>query len=127
MKEIADLLREQPVIEIVSEIEVENLAGSTRPALSVSEAMVSAEGVTKSFGAVEVLKGIDIEVARGQVVCLIGPSGSGKSTFLRCINNLETIDSGWLPVDGELVGFRQEGNLNAPKSMRLRDFLPNVS
>src|SRR5690606_4546851 len=78
--------------------------------MSVPEAMVSAEGVTKSFGNIEVLKGIDIEVARGQVVCLIGPSGSGKSTFLRCINNLETINSGWLSVDGELVGFRQEGN-----------------
>ncbi len=78
--------------------------------MSVPEAMVSAEGVTKSFGNIEVLKGIDIEVARGQVVCLIGPSGSGKSTFLRCINNLETINSGWLSVDGELVGFRQEGS-----------------
>jgi len=78
--------------------------------MSVSEPMVLAEGVKKSFGSLEVLKGIDITVARGQVVCLIGPSGSGKSTFLRCINNLETINSGWLSVDGELVGFRQEGN-----------------
>ena len=78
--------------------------------MSAPEAMVSAEGVTKSFGTVEVLKGIDLEVGRGQVICLIGPSGSGKSTFLRCINNLETINSGWLSVDGELVGFRQEGN-----------------
>ena len=78
--------------------------------MSFQDAMVCAEGVTKSFGSVEVLKGIDLEVARGQVVCLIGPSGSGKSTFLRCINNLETINSGWLSVDGELVGFRQEGN-----------------
>ncbi|MBX3598824.1 MAG: amino acid ABC transporter ATP-binding protein [Rhizobiaceae bacterium] len=72
--------------------------------------MVFAEGVTKSFGSIEVLKGVNMEVAKGQVVCLIGPSGSGKSTFLRCINNLETINSGWLSVDGELVGFRQEGN-----------------
>jgi len=72
--------------------------------------MVFAEGVTKSFGGLEVLKGINLEVAKGQVVCLIGPSGSGKSTFLRCINNLESIDSGWLSVDGELVGYRQEGN-----------------
>ncbi len=78
--------------------------------MRVPEPMVLAEGVTKSFGSVEVLKGIDIDVAKGQVVCLIGPSGSGKSTFLRCINNLETINSGWLSVDGELVGFRQEGN-----------------
>ncbi len=72
--------------------------------------MVLAEGVTKSFGKLEVLKGIDLQVGRGEVVCLIGPSGSGKSTFLRCINNLETITSGWLSVDGELVGYRQEGN-----------------
>ena len=78
--------------------------------MSFQDAMVCAEGVTKSFGSVEVLKGIDLEVGRGQVVCLIGPSGSGKSTFLRCINNLETINSGWLSVDSELVGFRQEGN-----------------
>ncbi|WP_457093638.1 amino acid ABC transporter ATP-binding protein [Microvirga sp. P5_D2] len=72
--------------------------------------MVFAEGVTKSFDGLKVLKGINLEVAKGQVVCLIGPSGSGKSTFLRCINNLESIDAGWLAVDGELVGYRQEGN-----------------
>ncbi len=75
------------------------------------EPMVRAEGVVKSYGAVKVLKGVDLTVERGQVVCLIGPSGSGKSTFLRCINNLERIDGGWLSVDGELVGYRREGNL----------------
>ncbi|MEN3583114.1 amino acid ABC transporter ATP-binding protein [Streptomyces sp. ZYX-F-203] len=73
-------------------------------------AMVKAEGVHKSFGHVEVLKGIDLEVARGEVFCLIGPSGSGKSTFLRCINHLEKINSGRLHVDGELVGYRQKGD-----------------
>ncbi|CAM5660753.1 hypothetical protein STENM327S_05057 [Streptomyces tendae] len=52
-------------------------------------AMVKAEGVHKYFGAVEVLKGIDLKVKQGEVFCLIGPSGSGKSTFLRCINHLE--------------------------------------
>jgi polar amino acid transport system ATP-binding protein len=78
--------------------------------MNSEEPMVFAEGVTKSFGGLEVLKGINLEVAKGQVVCLIGPSGSGKSTFLRCINNLEPIDSGWLAVGGELVGYRQEGN-----------------
>ncbi len=72
-------------------------------------AMVLAEGVHKRFGAVEVLKGIDLEVACGQVMCLLGPSGSGKSTFLRCINHLEKINSGRLSVDGELVGYRQRG------------------
>ncbi|WPR53228.1 amino acid ABC transporter ATP-binding protein [Streptomyces sp. S399] len=69
-------------------------------------AMVKAEGVHKSFGQVEVLKGIDLEVATGEVFCLIGPSGSGKSTFLRCINHLEKINAGRLYVDGDLVGYR---------------------
>ncbi|MFD8207909.1 amino acid ABC transporter ATP-binding protein [Streptomyces sp. NPDC059695] len=72
--------------------------------------MVRAEGVRKHFGKLEVLKGIDLTVERGQVCCLLGPSGSGKSTFLRCINHLEKIDGGKLTVDGELVGYRQHGN-----------------
>ena len=69
--------------------------------------MVTAENVHKSFGHVEVLKGIDLEVRTGQVFCLLGPSGSGKSTFLRCINHLERIDAGRLSVDGQLVGYRE--------------------
>jgi len=72
--------------------------------------MVEAQQVHKSFGANEVLKGIDFEVATGQVVCLLGPSGSGKSTFLRCINHLEKINAGRLYVDGDLVGYRQQGD-----------------
>ena len=72
--------------------------------------MVKAEQVYKSFGALEVLKGIDLEVARGEVMCLIGASGSGKSTFLRLINHLEKLDAGRLSVDGELVGYREQGN-----------------
>jgi polar amino acid transport system ATP-binding protein len=72
--------------------------------------MVLSEGVHKRFGQLEVLKGIDIEVARGEVMCLLGPSGSGKSTFLRCINHLEKINSGRLSVDGELVGYVQRGD-----------------
>jgi ABC-type polar amino acid transport system, ATPase component len=72
--------------------------------------MVQAEGVRKSYGHVEVLKGIDLEVDVGEVVCLIGPSGSGKSTFLRCINHLETVDGGRLRVDGEVVGYSLRGN-----------------
>ena len=71
--------------------------------------MVKAEGVHKRFGRLEVLKGIDLEVARGEVMCMLGPSGSGKSTFLRCINHLEKINSGRLSVDGELVGYRESG------------------
>ncbi|MGH2856725.1 MAG: amino acid ABC transporter ATP-binding protein [Solirubrobacteraceae bacterium] len=71
--------------------------------------MVRAEAVHKRFGRLEVLKGIDLEVGRGEVMCLLGPSGSGKSTFLRCINHLEKINSGRLSVDGELVGYRESG------------------
>jgi polar amino acid transport system ATP-binding protein len=72
-------------------------------------AMVKAEGVHKRFGRLEVLKGIDLEVGRGEVMCMLGPSGSGKSTFLRCINHLEKINAGRLSVDGELVGYRESG------------------
>jgi polar amino acid transport system ATP-binding protein len=79
--------------------------------------MVEARGVCKSFGRLEVLKGIDLTVNRGEVLCLIGPSGSGKSTFLRCINHLENVDGGELSVDGELVGYRLSGE----KLYELRD------
>jgi polar amino acid transport system ATP-binding protein len=79
--------------------------------------MVRAEAVHKRFGRLEVLKGIDLQVARGEVMCLLGPSGSGKSTFLRCINHLEKINSGRLFVDGELVGYRE----SAGKLHELRD------
>ena len=72
--------------------------------------MVQAQSVQKSFGRLEVLKGIDLEVAPRDVFCLVGPSGSGKSTFLRCINHLEKIDGGRLSVDGDLVGYRQKGD-----------------
>jgi polar amino acid transport system ATP-binding protein len=72
-------------------------------------AMVRAESVHKRFGTLEVLRGINLEVAPREVFCLVGPSGSGKSTFLRCINHLEKIDAGRLSVDGELVGYRQKG------------------
>ncbi len=76
----------------------------------MSDAMVKAEGVHKRFGRLEVLKGIDLEVGRGEVMCLLGPSGSGKSTFLRCINHLEKINAGRLTVDGALVGYREQGD-----------------
>jgi polar amino acid transport system ATP-binding protein len=76
----------------------------------MAEPMVKAEGVHKRFGRLEVLKGITLEVMPGEVMCLLGPSGSGKSTFLRCINHLEKINSGRLSVDGELVGYRQQGD-----------------
>jgi polar amino acid transport system ATP-binding protein len=73
-------------------------------------AMVRSEDVHKSFGHVDVLKGIDLEVAPKDVFCLVGPSGSGKSTFLRCINHLEKVDAGRLYVDGRLVGYREVGD-----------------
>ncbi len=72
--------------------------------------MVKAEQVHKSFGSLDVLQGIDLEVTAGEVLCLIGPSGSGKSTFLRLINHLETLDAGRIWVDGELIGYRQQGD-----------------
>ncbi|HEY8727233.1 MAG TPA: amino acid ABC transporter ATP-binding protein [Gaiellaceae bacterium] len=83
----------------------------------MSGPMVKAEGVHKRFGRLEVLTGVSMEVQPGQVVCMLGPSGSGKSTFLRCINHLEKIDGGRLSVDGELVGYRQDGD----KIYELRD------
>jgi polar amino acid transport system ATP-binding protein len=72
--------------------------------------MVKSEAVHKSFGRLEVLRGIDLEVQPKEVMCMIGPSGSGKSTFLRCINHIEKIDAGRLSVDGELVGYSQRGD-----------------
>ncbi|MDY7089124.1 MAG: amino acid ABC transporter ATP-binding protein [Actinomycetota bacterium] len=71
--------------------------------------MVRADNVHKSFGSLEVLKGIDLIVKPGEVCCVLGPSGSGKSTFLRCINHLEKINAGRIFVDGELVGYRERG------------------
>ncbi|TSD88248.1 amino acid ABC transporter ATP-binding protein [Mycobacterium sp. KBS0706] len=65
--------------------------------------MIELKGVRKRFGAVEVLKGIDTSVAKGEVVCVIGPSGSGKSTILRCINGLETYEAGEITVEGRRV------------------------
>lgn len=72
--------------------------------------MVEAIHVRKRFGSNEVLKGINLTVQPGQVLCLIGPSGSGKSTILRCINHLETIQGGRIFVDGVLMGYRQAGD-----------------
>ncbi|MBR8740710.1 ectoine/hydroxyectoine ABC transporter ATP-binding protein EhuA [Nocardiopsis sp. MG754419] len=83
---------------------VETAEGAALPA----DALVVAEDVHKSFGRLEVLKGIDLQVKRGEVMCVIGPSGSGKSTFLRCINHLEKLTAGRLWVNGELMGYRQK-------------------
>jgi polar amino acid transport system ATP-binding protein len=72
--------------------------------------MVDAREVHKSFHRNEVLRGITVQVRRGDVVCIIGPSGSGKTTFLRCINHLEKINSGRIYIDGELIGYRELHN-----------------
>lgn len=77
----------------------------------MSDLMVDARSVRKSFGSNEVLKGITLSVEQGQVLVLLGPSGSGKSTFLRCINHLETINGGRIYVDGDLMGYRQVGDV----------------
>ncbi|MEE2038115.1 amino acid ABC transporter ATP-binding protein [Nocardiopsis sp. CT-R113] len=83
---------------------IETAEGAALPA----DALVVADNVHKSFGRLEVLKGIDLQVTRGEVMCIIGPSGSGKSTFLRCINHLEKLSAGRLWVNGELMGYRQK-------------------
>jgi len=71
--------------------------------------LLHAAGVRKSFGSIEVLKGIDLTVSQGQVVSLIGASGSGKTTFLRCVNLLEEHDAGEILLDGDPIGYRVEG------------------
>jgi ABC-type polar amino acid transport system ATPase subunit len=80
-------------------------------AATSGQPMVKAEQVWKSFGRLDVLKGIDIEVQPRETFVLLGPSGGGKSTLLRCINHLEKIDAGRLWVDGELMGYREKGNV----------------
>jgi polar amino acid transport system ATP-binding protein len=69
--------------------------------------VVCARDVHKLFGRLEVLKGVSLQVRRGETVCLIGPSGSGKTTFIRCLNHLEKIDAGRIEVNGRLMGYRE--------------------
>ncbi|HUQ55771.1 amino acid ABC transporter ATP-binding protein [Lentzea sp.] len=71
--------------------------------------MIEVLGVHKSFGTLEVLRGVSLEVAAGEVVVVLGPSGSGKSTLLRTINHLEKVDRGFITIDGELIGYRRRG------------------
>ena len=73
----------------------------------MSEVVMRAEDVHKRFGRLEVLKGVSLDVEKGETVCIIGPSGSGKTTFIRCINHLEKIDGGRITVNGHLIGYRQ--------------------
>ena len=73
----------------------------------MSELVVRAVDVEKRFGRLEVLKGVSLEVAKRETVCIIGPSGSGKTTFIRCVNHLEKIDGGRIEVNGQLIGYRE--------------------
>jgi len=83
--------------------------------------MIDVKGVHKSFGDLEVLKGIDLEVQAGAVTVILGPSGSGKSTLLRSINHLEKVDRGLIRIDGELIGYRRRGD--KLHELRERDIL----
>lgn len=77
-------------------------------------AMVSIRNLRKQYGDLEVLKGVDLDIAPGEVVCIIGPSGSGKTTLLRCVNFLETYQDGRIYVDGQLVGYREQNGKLKP-------------
>jgi ABC-type polar amino acid transport system ATPase subunit len=86
--------------------------------LPTSPPMVEIEGLHKHFGSHHVLKGIDLSVAAGEVVCIIGPSGSGKSTLLRCINHLEVAERGRIRIDGQLAYRDEVGGVFRPHSNR---------
>jgi polar amino acid transport system ATP-binding protein len=88
--------------------------------LKAAAPMIVARGIHKTYGAVEVLKGVDLEVQAGKVVCIIGASGAGKSTFLRCLNHLEKPDRGFVVVGGQLVGYEwRDGRLHEVKEREL--------
>ncbi len=86
--------------------------------LSDADIVVKAEKVNKLFGSLHVLKDIDLEVRKNEVVVVIGPSGSGKSTFLRCINHLEKINSGHIYVNGHMIGYHDRNGHLAEDSDR---------
>ena len=73
----------------------------------MSDLVVRAVDVEKRFGRLEVLKGVSLDVAKRETICIIGPSGSGKTTFIRCVNHLEKIDGGRIEVNGQLIGYRE--------------------
>ena len=88
-------------------------AGATRPSADAPSrgGLVEIRGVHKAFGDLEVLRGIDLTIEPGEVTVILGPSGSGKSTLLRAINHLEPVTSGLISVDGEVIGYRRDGDL----------------
>lgn len=83
------------------------------PVTACADMMIAAQDIRKSFGATPVLRGISLELVRGEVVAIIGPSGSGKSTFLRCLNHLETIDSGTITIEGDTLASTPQGTTTA--------------
>ena len=84
---------------------------------------IEISGVGKSFGAHEVLRGVDLFVAQSEVVCIIGPSGSGKSTLLRCVNFLESYDVGDVRIEGRLIGYEDmpDGTRKPMRAGKLRE------
>lgn len=84
--------------------------------------MIEVKGLKKSFGDLEVLKGIDQNVEKGEVLCIIGPSGSGKSTMIRCINHLETPTAGEIYLDGELITDKNLDTVRAKMGMVFQQF-----
>ena len=93
----------------------------------MSDALVEISGLEKFYGRTQVLRGIDLTVARSEVVCLIGPSGSGKSTMLRCINFLEPYEAGSIRIGGRLIGYDDSGNRRRPMAARdLRAMRQNI-
>jgi len=81
--------------------------GGSHKVSNSSSLMLDVQGVHKRFGSLEVLRGVSLQVTKGEVLVVIGPSGSGKSTLLRCVNHLEKIDSGHIYIDGQLLGYRE--------------------
>ncbi|MGO2610938.1 amino acid ABC transporter ATP-binding protein [Glutamicibacter ardleyensis] len=93
----------------------------------MNDVIAEAFEVQKHFGQLEVLKGISLTVKRGEVTCILGPSGSGKSTFLRCINQLETLDGGYIMVEGQPIGVKiKNGNLHKQNEKEIAKSRENI-
>ncbi|HCB65485.1 MAG TPA: peptide ABC transporter ATP-binding protein [Ruminococcaceae bacterium] len=91
--------------------------------------MIEVKGLKKDFGALQVLKGVDVSIEENEVVCVIGPSGSGKSTFLRCLNRLEEITDGEILIDGVHLSKDNENEVRTEMGMVFQSFnlFPHMS